>query len=433
MQQDIGYKTPISSRTKIAIAIIAVVFFIMFVLIYYLVRPKDQKLHLSDTIFTNLHNTFSVSNNSGENSVYFFTGTNIAKLDNTKLSNKNTVSIFKEFPFMKVELSRFNSTTNASLVRIDPGSITYIPGFSNVGENLTTWLYQDINNKPKLLDSKLPIIDADFIGDKIILIGYSEESNQLSIYDPAQKTEKIILQSTNANRLIGIYKNIAYLMDEEGYIQILNTTNKDMERYEKVTSAILDQKTGTLIYKKNSVTYVHKDGNVTKLQLKSSDYYIDDGYIIEVDSPLQPTTVRIYNIEEKAWVFDYSIKDAEIAKEEDIRELRIIDKDPLTLLAVTNSDNGYVISTDSNLIKSLPAFKFPKQQTIEKDDLIYDYDIGSNTAIIISKKSLESLIPAISDQCKCNPNSINKDWRSDTTNGNLTHEDEFTGDGAPPH
>jgi len=423
-------------KNRIKILIIFVFVILSVVLLTFLFTRKPITLVSSDTVLTNVQYPITSHDQYyNTDALYFFTGTNVARVDTSTLSNDASESILEEYAYVNPELARFNNKTSTLLVRVDPGYLSYMPELNTKSQNseqLTAWVLQSKKISPKLLSFDQPIIDANFVGEDIAVLTYTEKANQLSIFNPENNSLSTVLSSTTANKIIGIYEDTIYLRSGNGNVQMVEKSNNKPSVIKAKGSVVVDQKTGLLISGSDTEIKINKGTAQSSLSLETPHYYVADGFIIELDSKTRPTKLRGYNLETKQWEFSYNIDNSRLNNKENINSVHIVKTKPLTLLFIAGDNTVFTMSTDSKFVESIPVFKFPEQKTVERSGFVYDYNIGTNTAIIISNKPIKETLPLIGDLCSCNINSIQKDWRRDSGNGGQSEEDELIGDGAPP-
>lgn len=424
---------PKTKKMRIIFIVIAVLFVLIFTTLLLLLQKKGTQLSASDTTLTNIQSLDITRDQSGNaKALFFFTGSNIAQLNPDNLSNGGSRAVLKEYPYTNVEAIRYHPEKSMLLVRVDPGYLRYMPGMESTSadEQLTAWFLQTKTSGPRLLDFKKPILDLQFSGENIIVLTYGEDTNQLNLYNPQTNVLKT-LQNTNSNKIIGTFKDTIYTRSSSGDVSIIHSSGKLLETLQTKGKAYLDPRNGALVIENNKKVDIKLNKDRWSINLDHPNYFINDGLIIETDSKSNPTILRVYDIKLKSWTVSYKVAN-EYGNKETINSIHVLQTKPFTAVVINANYSAFLLSSDNNLIKSVSPFKFPEQKTIERSDFVYDYTIGNNTAIIITDKPADATLTLVSEFCNCNPNSIQKDWRKNATDDDHTHDEDFTGDGAPP-
>ena len=133
-------------KNRIKILIIFVFVILSVVLLTFLFTRKPITLVSSDTVLTNVQYPITSHDQYyNTDALYFFTGTNVARVDTSTLSNDASESILEEYAYVNPELARFNNKTSTLLVRVDPGYLSYMPELNTKSQNseqLTAWVLQ---------------------------------------------------------------------------------------------------------------------------------------------------------------------------------------------------------------------------------------------------------------------------------------------------
>ena len=413
------------NRARIIIGLctfVAVVFIVWFIILVVNKPPErltpTAAMKSSDVVLSN------VGFSSIENGKFsFFTGSNIATTDFTNgLVPGPTKTQFNETSFDEVRSIQYDGSSKTLYASV---RYTAQNPFFKLSPSIKpgiVWVTQKQNTKPKAIQffSNGDVVDAVF--DKNVAYGllYKRDGeNTFFMYDlDEKKSEKI--KDTDGTKIVGINNENVLLQDKKGGVIKVSRNNNKFDRITKKGMGYSDSTTGSVVATniniedsetKYSATIYTPGKKDKKIPLEYETTFVSNGFIINSDNNYNPNVITTTNISDGVSK-KYSISRSNDRLKDTVTDLLVIQKNPLTLAAITSSNQLYLISEDASSINKITPYKFPVITAYSGSGIDIDGSGITNTVTISSNpEQLDESLALIKNSCAgCDINQLEKIW-----------------------
>lgn len=401
-------------------AIVILVLVVIVVLFLVFLKPRrlsSGSMTSSDIVLTNVQ---SVSENNTIDKFNFFTGSNVAQANlNTIGSTKITKSLLQETAYEEPDNASYNPVENRLLIStrytgespfIDLGKTQPAKYFALQKDAVAVKLFEPYPSRT--------VLDARQDGKVIygLLFG---RNNKYTLFSYSLITNKpTTLLELNTNQIVGITPSSVILRNQKGETTIFNKSDRKIQTLKTNGAVYTDSTTDTILestiqkdpQKESSLKVFNTSGKSKKYTLDYPTVYISKGLVVNLNNSNNPSEIVTTDIATgEAKKFTITITNPRL--EDQIKDVQVLQLNPLVLGAISSDNQLFLISEDTTLIKSIPDYSYKVIKTGTFGVVNILSQPTSNEAFLITTQGNFSQSKNILQAtCGCDINQVNKIW-----------------------
>ena len=424
-------------RKRFWLILLACVLLLLAVVFLFIRKNSTvESLYRNEVFAINTGFVTTLNQDSLNENLYFFTGTNIAKFNKQQLSEKSQQSSKSvwglDIPFDSVSRVVGNEKYQyiyASVTSKNPyfDKVSGIPSSSYNQNGFTWFLVKDGNlAKPGSLEKEAS--DIFFENNNFYIISRRPDgSKQLLRFNPSFGKSSSIANDIQGTTIVGVIDQTVYTREYSGRVWGIDvTTGKSSSITDRSGSAWVDKQSGSVVYTDIDKAEATSEGGIIgdkrRVEVENSKstwssevegrIFISNGYLIVLkESEQKPIGITLFELSSGT---QHNITIHEERKTR-IKELVLVKSDFSVLLAITANNQlvPYLVKQEER-----SPFKYPRFSNNMAH--YFSYSVARNTLTIhqynekLTRLNFEKSISIAEDSCTCDINQMRKIWSIDS-------------------